>query len=192
MLVWGERRGVLVLWLIWIGVALLLGILEFVTVDLFFLTLAAAAVLAGVTGAFGLGFVAQLIVFIASSLVLLVLVRPWAQRLLRRSTPDIVTNAQAYAGKKAVVLAPLVGEDGRVRIGGEVWSARGQDGLKFPVGADVRVIAIEGATAVVGPLDEYVPTPPSSVPPNPGSAYLEEHGYVPPDARTEDWRTEDR
>lgn len=172
-------------WLIWIGAALLLGILEFVTVDLFFLTLAVAALIAGGAGAFGLGAIAQIIIFIVSSLVLLVLVRPWAKNLLQKSTPDIVTNAQAYAGKTAVVTAPLVGEGGRVRIGGEIWSARGQEGHIFPVGSEVRVIQIDGATAVVGPLDEYVPTPPSSVPPHPG-----QEGPVPPDARPEDWRTQ--
>ncbi len=152
-------------WLIWIGAALVLGILEFATVDLFFLTLAGAALVTGVVGAFGVSPLIQVIVFIVTSTVLLVTVRPWAKDLLARSTPDIATNAQALYGQTAVVTAPLRGELGRVRISGEVWSARGQDSLTFPVGSKVRVVSIDGATAVVGPLDEYVPTPPSSSPP---------------------------
>ncbi len=154
-------------WLIWVGAALILGILEFVTVDLFFLTLAGAALVTGVAGAFGVPPVAQVIIFIVVSTLLLVAVRPWAKDLLARSTPNIATNAQALFGQTAVVTAPLRGEMGRVRIGGEIWSARGQDGLTFPVGASVRVVSIDGATAVVGPLDESVPTPPSSTPPEP-------------------------
>ncbi len=154
-------------WLVWIGAALILGILEFVTVDLFFLTLAGAALITGVAGAFGLTPLTQVIIFIVVSTVLLVAVRPWAKQLLAQSTPDIATNAQAYLGKPAVVLEPLVGEAGRVRIGGEIWSATGQDGLRFPVGSNVRVVGINGATAVVGPFDEYVPVPPSSSPPGP-------------------------
>ncbi len=152
-------------WLIWIGAALLLGILEFVTVDLFFLTLAGAALVTGVVGAFGASPLVQVIVFIVVSTVLLVAVRPWAKDLLARSTPDVATNAQALYGQSAVVTAPLRGGLGRVRIGGEIWSARGQGGHTFPVGTRVRVVSIDGATAVVGPLDEHVPVPPSSTPP---------------------------
>lgn len=151
-------------WLIWVGVALVLGILELLTVDLFFLTLALAALAAGGVGAFGFGLGVQIAVFVGSSLLLLLLVRPWAKNLLLKSTPEAPTNAQAYIGKSAVVTAQLIGDDGRVRIGGEDWSARGQEGRTFPVGSDVRVVRIDGATAVVGPLDEHVPVPPDSVP----------------------------
>lgn len=151
-------------WLIWLGAALVLGMLELLTMDFFFLTLALAAIVAGGFGAFGGGVAVQVIAFAVAAVVLLVLVRPWARRLLQNSTPDIDTNARAYLGKTAVVMAPLIGEEGRVRIGGEVWSARGQDGATFPVGSEVRVVQIDGATAVVGPFSEQVALPPSSVP----------------------------
>ncbi len=152
-------------WILWIGAALLLGLVELATVDLFFLTLAIGAFGTGIFAVFGFPIWTQVVFFTGLSLLLLVLVRPWARNLLARSTPDTTTNVQAYVGKVAVVTAPLVGLDGRVRIGGEDWSARGQDGHFFPVGATVRVVRIDGATAVVGPRDEYVPVPADSEPP---------------------------
>lgn len=152
-------------WLIWIGAAVLLGIIELLTVDLFFLTLALAALAGGAAGAAGASVTMQIAIFAGVSVLLLVFVRPWAKRLLDRSTPDIATNAQALVGKHAVVTAPLVGSDGRVRLEGGVWSARSRDGKVFPVGSQVTVVAIDGATAVVGPYDTTVPTPPDTAPP---------------------------
>ncbi len=151
-------------WIIWVGAGLILGILELLTVDLFFLTLGLSALGSGLLAVFGVSIWVQIAFFVASSALLLAFVRPWARDLLHRSTPDVTTNAQAYVGKTAIVTAPLGGGTGRVKIGGEDWSASGQDGLSFPVGSHVRVVRIDGATAVVGPFDEAVPTPPDSTP----------------------------
>lgn len=142
-------------WIPWVGAALVLGIVEVFTVDLFFLTLSLAAVGAGIAAVAGFNIWVQVVVFIILSLVLLVLVRPWARGLLARSTPNIETNAQGLVGMEAVVTAPLKGPSGRVLLQGEQWSARGEKGRSFPVGSVVRVVGIEGATAVVGPKQEH-------------------------------------
>ena len=154
-------------WLAWVVAPLLLGIIEVFTVDLFFLTLGVAALLTGIAAAFGVNIWVQLAVFTVASMLLLWLVRPWAKGLLARSTPDLATNAQGLVGMEAVVTAPLTGPGGRVRLQGGDWSARGQGGATFPVGSTVRVVAIDGATAVVGPPTEHVPVPPDSVPEEP-------------------------
>ncbi len=149
----------------WFIAALLLGIAEVLSVDLFFLTLALASVAGGVTALAGLPLAVQLIVFVGTSVLLLLFIRPWAKSHLERSTPKVDTNARRLVGMAAVVTHPLQGLDGRVLLDGGEWSARGQDGMQFPVGTHVRVIQIEGATAVVGPYEEYVPVPPDSEPP---------------------------
>ena len=49
-------------------------------------------------------------------------------------------------------IAGLVGErDGRIQFSGGEWSAR-STGELIPVGTQIEVVAIEGATAVVRPL----------------------------------------
>jgi membrane protein implicated in regulation of membrane protease activity len=52
------------------------------------------------------------------------------------------------------VLEEVTGQAGRVRIGGEVWSARAYDEtLVIPAGKTVDVMHIEGATALVYPRE---------------------------------------
>ena len=49
-------------------------------------------------------------------------------------------------------------EPGRVKIGGEEWSARSYDpDLLIPAGTRVDVFAIEGATALVHPQEDPWP-----------------------------------
>ena len=68
------------------------------------------------------------------------------QRQLERAQYGV----DALVGAEAVVLEPVSGMDGRVKLGGEVWSARAYDGFsEFEVGQRVQVLQIEGATALV-------------------------------------------
>ncbi len=152
--------------IVWFVAALLLGIAEVISVDLFFLTLAIASLGAAISALLGLPLWGQIAVFAVASVFLMIFIRPWAKAHLERSTPQIDTNARGLVGKTAVVTAPLTGTGGRVRLEGGDWSARGQDGMQFPVGSHVRVVQIDGATAVVGPFEEYVPVPPDSGPPD--------------------------
>ncbi|WP_230297790.1 NfeD family protein [Actinomyces provencensis] len=144
----------------WLAAGLVLGIVEVVTVDLIFLMLAISAVLAAGAAALGVPLVGQVAVFTVSAVVLLLLVRPWARRHLARATPDIRTNAQSLIGREAVALTRLTGVEGRVRLAGETWSARTEDRAEVPAGTHVRVVRIDGATAVVGPLQTIVEPPP--------------------------------
>lgn len=143
----------------WLAAGLVLGIVEVVTVDLIFLMLAIAAVLAAGAAALGVPLVGQVVVFTVAALLLLVLVRPWARHHLARSAPDVRTNAQSLVGREAVALTRLSGVEGRVRLAGETWSARTGDRGEVPAGTHVRVLSIDGATAVVGPLPTIVEPP---------------------------------
>src|SRR5690242_18331476 len=137
-------------WLIWALVAVLLTIGELLTPGMFFLgPVALAAVVAGVAAAVGLGVVVQLLLFIAGSLATLLVLRPIARRHLRMPAA-LRTGAAALEGTKAVVLQRVDANGGRVRIGGEEWSARAymEDQVLEP-GARVEVVKIEGATALV-------------------------------------------
>jgi membrane protein implicated in regulation of membrane protease activity len=137
----------LVLWLI---AAVLLAIGEVLTPGLFFLgPVALAAVGAAIAAGLGGGIVLQLIVFIAVSLASLAFLRPVARRHIHM--PALTrTGTAALVGKKAVVLQRVDANGGRVRIGGEEWSARAFfEGQTLEPGARVEVAQIEGATALV-------------------------------------------
>ena len=137
-------------WLIWALVAVVLTVGELLTPGMFFLgPVALAAVVAGVAAAAGLGLVVQLVLFIAGSLATLLFLRPVARRHLHMPAA-IRTGSAALEGKKAVVVQRVDVNGGRVRIGGEEWSARAYlDDQVIEPGTRVEVVKIEGATALV-------------------------------------------
>jgi membrane protein implicated in regulation of membrane protease activity len=60
------------------------------------------------------------------------------------------TGTAALVGARATVLERVDSDGGRVRIGGEEWTARPYtDGQVFEAGAQVEVAEIRGATALV-------------------------------------------
>ena len=136
-------------WAAWMIVAVGLAVGEILTLAFLLGPIAIAAVLAGVVAAAGLGALVQLAVFIAGSVGSLLVLRPVARRHLR--TPaQLRTGTAALIGKRAVVLERVDVDGGRVRIGGEVWSARAFfEGQVIEEGARVEVAQIEGATALV-------------------------------------------
>ncbi len=138
-------------WLWWVGSALVLGILEMLSLELVFIMAAGGALAGGVASAAGAPLWVQIVVAAVVSVLLLVTLRPWLLRHLRRRTPLVETNASALVGRPAVVIATVTGETGRVKLAGEVWSARTSDGDALTPGTEVTVTRIDGATAVVVP-----------------------------------------
>jgi membrane protein implicated in regulation of membrane protease activity len=140
-------------WIVWLVLAAVLGVAEVLTATLAFGLIAAAAVVAALTGAAGLGLPFQIAAFAVAGGAGLGLVRPFAMRHIKQP-PLLRTGTSALVGRPALVLEEVTGHGGRVRIGGEVWSARSYDeSLDMPVGSTVDVFQIEGATALVHPRE---------------------------------------
>ncbi|MEU3250234.1 NfeD family protein [Streptomyces sp. NPDC006997] len=137
-------------WVWWLVGATGLGIALVVTAMPELGMLAVGAVAASVTaGIFGGDAVFQVLVFVAVSTALLAVVRPIANRH-RAQRPRYATGVDALKGRQAVVLERVDGSGGRIKLAGEVWSARALDtGRTFEVGEEVDVVDIEGATAIV-------------------------------------------
>jgi membrane protein implicated in regulation of membrane protease activity len=137
-------------WLAWAIAAVLLAVGEIFTPGLFFLgPVALAAVAAAVAAVFHVPVWLQLVVFAAGSFASLGLLRPIARAHL--SMPKAIrTGTAALEGTRALVLQRVDQNGGRVRIGGEEWSARAYmpDQVLEP-GTQVEVVKIEGATALV-------------------------------------------
>jgi membrane protein implicated in regulation of membrane protease activity len=137
------------IWVVWLVAAVALAIGEVFTPGLFFLgPVALAAGAAAVAQGLG-GSVAALIVFLVGALLSLGVLRPIARSHVR--LPAISrTGTAALVGRKAVVTRRVDALGGRVRIGGEEWSARSYlDGAVIEEGSTVDVVQIEGATALV-------------------------------------------
>ena len=137
-------------WIAWVIAAVLLAVGEILTPGLFFLgPVALAAAIAAVVAALGAAVWLQVVVFGVCTLATLAFLRPLARKHL--SMPIAIrTGSAALEGAHATVLQRVDGDGGRVRIGGEIWSARSYvlDQV-FEPGTRVEVAKIEGATALV-------------------------------------------
>ncbi|GAA4018965.1 NfeD family protein [Streptomyces plumbiresistens] len=136
-------------WVWWLVGAVALGIPLVVTAMPELGMLAVGATAAAVTAGVGGGITVQVLVFAAVSVALIAVVRPIAARH-RSQRPQYATGVDALKGRQAVVLERVDGSGGRIKLAGEVWSARSlATDRAYEVGEEVDVVEIEGATAIV-------------------------------------------
>jgi membrane protein implicated in regulation of membrane protease activity len=137
-------------WASWLGLAVVLGALELVSLDLFLAMLAGGALVGAVTALLGGPLPLQVVLALVSAVGLLGVIRPGVVRRLHTG-PDLKTGPDALIGKHATVLRELAhGTPGRVKIGGEEWTAEPYDeDDRIEVGELVDVVQIKGATAYV-------------------------------------------
>lgn len=137
-------------WLAWLGLALVLAAIEAASVDFVFVMLAGGALAGSVAAALGVPFAGQVVAAVVVAAALLAMLRPVVQRhfMVPEGHGDI--GAVAQVGRSALVLQTVTEHDGRVKLGGETWSARtAPDTAACLPGQEVRVVSIEGATAIV-------------------------------------------
>jgi len=136
-------------WVIWTLVAVALAVGEIFTLSFFLAPVAVAAVLAAAVALAGGGVELQVASFVLASLASLAFIRPIVRRHLRMP-PELRTGTAALVGSSAVVLERVDGNDGRIRLAGEVWTARAYDETQsHEPGERVTVLEIQGATALV-------------------------------------------
>ncbi len=136
-------------WVWWLIAAVGLGIPLVLTAMPEFGMFAVGALAGALTAWLGGGIVAQTLVFVAVSVALLLGLRPLVARS-RTQAPGHRSGVDALTGRQAVVLERVDGQGGRIKLAGEVWSARSLDDTAgFEVGARVDVVEIDGATAIV-------------------------------------------
>lgn len=119
-----------------------------------FLWLGVAAALVGVVVLFApeLGWQAQAAVFALATLASVGSWVFWRRRHpATTDLPDLNRRARGHIGRVYKVVEPIRDGHGRVRVGDGTWSVRGPD---LPVGARVRVIAVEDTILMVEPADD--------------------------------------
>ncbi|MEU4766163.1 NfeD family protein [Actinosynnema sp. NPDC023794] len=134
--------------LIWLILGVVLVAAEILSGDFVLVMLGLAAFGAAGASALGADVVISGIVFGLVSLGLVVGARPAIKRRMALGSGH-KSGVEALVGATAVVVSTVDGHGGRVRIGGEVWSARSLDREVIEPGAEVTVVEISGATAVV-------------------------------------------
>lgn len=135
--------------MIWLVIAIVMGVLEACTVQLISVWFAIGSVAACITSLFTDKLYIQLIVFVVVTAIALTVTRPLVKKL-KKKRPE-ATNADRYIGKTAVVLETIDNDHakGLVKVDNEKWTARSADGQPISEGEGVVVTAIEGVKLIV-------------------------------------------
>ena len=138
--------------IIWLGILAVLLVIEGLTTALTTIWFAGGALAAAIASGFGMGIVAQLLLFFCVSLVLLFFTRPAAMKLMNKNTEK--TNVDSLLGKTAVVIQKVSNlvQTGQVRINDIEWMARtSDDNIIIPVGTVVVIKEVHGVRLIVEP-----------------------------------------
>jgi membrane protein implicated in regulation of membrane protease activity len=137
-------------WIVWLIIAVVFAGAEAASAGMLLIMFSGGALAASLASAVGAGVVGSAGVFALVSVALIAFVRPVAKRHLYQA-PLSRSGTAALVGTQAVVVESVDGSTGRVKLAGEIWSARTLDeDARFEPGEKVAVFEIDGATAVVG------------------------------------------
>ncbi|AEF40375.1 NfeD family protein [Hoyosella subflava] len=136
--------------ILWFVGAVLLAVAELLVGEFFLLMLAGSALAtAGFSWIFDFPVWVDALFFLVMSVALLVGVRPILLRKLH-TNPAIEGTVAELEGRTAVVTREITGEQGQIKLMGELWTARPLDITeKYPEGTSVTVAHIDGSTAIV-------------------------------------------
>ncbi len=140
---------------IWLGLVILLLVIEIATMGLTTIWFAGGAMAAFISTFFGMTPAAQRTLFVVLSFALLILTRPAAVRYMKRG--HVRTNADSLIGRIAVVTKEInnLAQSGEVIISDVSWTARSKDDLSIiPIGGKVRICTIEGVKLIVEEIKE--------------------------------------
>jgi membrane protein implicated in regulation of membrane protease activity len=144
-------------WIVWLVLILAFATIEVFTLEMTFLMLALGSVAGLLSGLFGIPWWAQFIIGAVVAVALILTLRPSLLRMLRRGGDPTRSNVDALIGADGSVVRTVSSGGGQVRLqNGELWTARLSpitEQADIAVGERVLVTGIDGATAVVVPVE---------------------------------------
>ena len=134
----------------WLLAAVGLAVVELVSLDLIFVMLAVGCIVGMLAALLGAPGAVTLVLALGSAVGLIAFLRPGLVKSLHAG-PDLQTGPAALIGHPVQVLTMLApGQPGRVKIGGDEWTAAPYDEFdEIEPGERAEVVEIRGATAYV-------------------------------------------
>ena len=136
--------------IVWLAVAIVLLVVEIITLGLTTIWFAGGALVACVAAALQADFLVQMMLFLVVSVVMLFFPRPVAMRYMNKNRTK--TNSESLVGKEAVVLQEInkLKASGQVQLNGIEWTARAENMEDvIEKGAIVCIKKIEGVKLIV-------------------------------------------
>lgn len=143
-------------WIGWLVLILAFLVIEMLTLDFTFLMLSIGGLAGLGSDLVGAPLWLQVIIAAVVAAVLVLFLRPPLLRRLRRGEDPTPSNVDALIDLPGRVLSTVTAVGGQVKLAnGDVWTARADaTAADLEPGAPVRVVRIDGATAVVRPAIE--------------------------------------
>lgn len=143
------------MWIFWLIAAGIFFIIEMATIGFLVFWLGIGALLAMVTSFLTDSILIQVIVFVITSILLLIFTRPLVNKFVK-VPKEVKTNAYSIIGKKGIVISAInnIEGSGQIKIDGEVWSAKSANDDNIAKDTEVEIIEIDGVKAVVKKIPE--------------------------------------
>ena len=141
--------------LIWLGLFILLLVIEIITVGLTTIWFAAGALAALAANVLGANLIIQIIIFLAVSVVLLIFTRPWAEKHLNRKR--VRTNYEREIGKVIRITEKVdnLDQTGKSVVDGQEWTVRSKDNNVILEKDELaKVISVSGVKLIVEKYEE--------------------------------------
>ena len=134
---------------VWLGVTVTAIVIEASTFALVAVWFIPSALISLLLSIFKLPLWLQASVFLASSVLLMIFLKPFVKKVLKVNYSP--TNADTVIGKTGTVIEKIdnVAATGAVKIDGKVWTARSErDNITIDEGTLVKAMAIEGVKLI--------------------------------------------
>lgn len=134
---------------VWFVLLLVFCVIEAASVQLVSVWFALGALAALVAKFFNASLTAQVTIFIVVSIICLIATRPIVKKLHSKNIQS--TNADRCIGQDAVVIEEIdnMNAKGQVKVNGNVWTARSENGEIIPKDSIVKTVRIEGVKLIV-------------------------------------------
>ena len=140
------------MWGVWLIAAGIFFIIEIATVGFLIFWLGIGALFAMFASFFTDSIIAQTVVFVITSSILIPLTKPLADKFTGKKT--IPTNTYSLINKHGIVITeinPIEGT-GLVKVNGETWSAKSEDESIIAKDTEIEVLSIDGVKLIVTPI----------------------------------------
>ncbi len=140
------------MWSIWLIAAGVFFIVEIATTGFLIFWLGIASLIAMIISFITSNVIIQTIVFVITSCILIPLTKPLADKFTGKKA--VPTNSYSLINKQGIVtidINPIEGV-GQVKVNGEIWSAKTEDGTIITKDTKIEVIKIDGVKLIVAPI----------------------------------------
>ena len=141
------------MWYIWLIAAGVFFVSEIATEGFLICWLGVGALLAMLTSFICNNIFIQTLVFVVSSVLLILLTKPLVNKYMKNSK-TVITNSNALIDKTGIVTIAIdsLEATGQVKVNGEIWSAKSEENTIIEKDTKVKILKIDGVKLVVAPI----------------------------------------